>query len=128
MVGAEVQDAVAAGYAMNLPWRGVPAGGAAVEPLISTDSQAALIESVKLADDRSGDVMVRLYEPLGARAQVTLSASFPVASVAENNLLEQPYDAGSLTVTATDDGGAGSIKLALRPFQILTLRLKRADA
>ena len=92
--------------------------------LISTDSQAALIECVKLADDRSGDVIVRLYEPLGARAQVTLLASFPVASVAENNLLEQPYDAGSLTVGAADAAGQQPIKLSLRPFQILTLRLR----
>ncbi|MGO2541512.1 MAG: alpha-mannosidase [Specibacter sp.] len=132
VVGADVQDAVAAGYAMNLPWRGVPGDGAAVEPLVSTDSPAALIEAVKLADDRSGDVIVRLYEPLGARAQVTLSASFPVVSVVENNLLEQPYDAESLTVGAPDGAGSvgstdstGPIQLALRPFQILTLRLRK---
>ncbi len=120
VVGAEVADAVDAGYAMNLPWRGTYSDGAAVEPLISTDSQAALIECIKLADDRSGDVIVRLYEPLGARASVTLSASFPVASLEENNLLEQPYDAGSLTFS--DHGVA---RIALRPFQILTLRLKK---
>jgi len=126
VVGAEVEDAVAAGYAMNLPWRGTHSAGAAVEPLVSTDSQAALIEAVKLADDRSGDVIVRLYEPLGARASVTLSASFPVAAVAENNLLEQPYDPGTLTVsTATD--GTPTIHLALRPFQILTLRLQKGN-
>ncbi|MHA7270196.1 alpha-mannosidase [Arthrobacter sp. HLT1-20] len=126
VVGAEVADAVAAGYAMNLPWRGTHSGGTAVEPLISTDSQAALIEAVKLADDRSGDVIVRLYEPLGARAQLTLKASFPLASVAENNLLEQPYRAGSLTVGAADDGNP-TIHLALRPFQILTLRLQKGN-
>jgi alpha-mannosidase len=125
VVGADVQDAVAAGYALNLPWRGMPGGGAAVEPLVSTDSQAALIEAVKLADDGSGDVIVRLYEPLGARAQLTLHASFPVAAIAENNLLEQPYDAGSLTLGAADASGNRAIRLALRPFQILTLRLQR---
>ncbi|WP_425865054.1 alpha-mannosidase [Arthrobacter sp. TWP1-1] len=125
VVGADVQDAVAAGYALNLPWRGVPANGAAIDPLVSTDSQAALIEAVKLADDGSGDVIVRLYEPLGARAQLTLNASFPVASIAENNLLEQPYDAGSLTVGAAEASGNRAIRLALRPFQILTLRLQR---
>ncbi|MHA7305552.1 alpha-mannosidase [Arthrobacter sp. TMN-49] len=124
VVGADVDDAVAAGYELNLPWRGVPADGAAVEPLVSTDTQAALIEAVKLADDGSGDVIVRLYEPLGARASVTLNTSFPVAAVAENNLLEQPYDAGSLTVSAS---GAGTIRLALRPFQILTLRVQRGS-
>ncbi|MFQ4148711.1 glycoside hydrolase family 38 C-terminal domain-containing protein [Arthrobacter sp. LAPM80] len=127
VVGAEVADAVAAGYALNLPWRGVPGegSGTAIEPLVRTDSQAAVIEAVKLADDRSGDVIVRLYEPLGARAAVTLSASFPVASVVENNLLEQPYDAGSVTVGAPV-GGAGDFQLSLRPFQILTLRLRKA--
>ena len=129
VVGADVADAVAAGYALNLPWRGVPGDwtGAAIEPLVSADSQAAIIEAVKLADDRSGDVIVRLYEPLGARAQVTLSASFPVASVAENNLLEQPYDAGSLTLGAADASGNRQIHLALRPFQILTLRLQKGS-
>ncbi|WP_154606335.1 alpha-mannosidase [Arthrobacter sp. AQ5-05] len=127
VVGAEVKDAVSAGYAVNLPWRGVPAGGSAVEPLVSTDPQAALIEAVKLADDRSGDVIVRLYEPLGARASVTLSASFAVAAVAENNLLEQPYDAGALTVGAADDAGNRQIRLTLRPFQILTLRLQKGN-
>ncbi len=128
-VGADVQDAVAAGYAMNLPWHGIPAEvpGVAVEPLVRTDTSAALIEAVKLADDRSGDVIVRLYEPLGARAKVTLSASFPVASVAENNLLEQPYDAGSLTLGAPDASGNPAMTLALRPFQILTLRLQKGN-
>ena len=132
VVGAEVADAVAAGYALNLPWTGTTAAGAGVGPLVSTNSQAALIEAVKLADDRTGDIIVRLYEPLGARASVTLSASFPVAAVAENNLLEQPYDAGSLTVGAADGAGANAhgnptIQLSLRPFQILTLRLQKGS-
>ncbi|MGN5732675.1 alpha-mannosidase [Arthrobacter psychrochitiniphilus] len=140
VVGAEVADAVAAGYAMNLPWHGVPGDwtGRPIEPLVRTDSQSAIIEAVKLADDRSGDVIVRLYEPLGARAQLTLSASFAVASVAENNLLEQPYASGSLAVGAPGDPGAAgapgdpgtsgnpTITLKLRPFQILTLRLQKA--
>ena len=134
VVGADVADAVAAGYAMNLPWHGVPGDwtGSPIAPLISTDSQSAIIEAVKLADDRSGDVIVRLYEPLGARAQVTLSASFPVAAVAENNLLEQPYDAGSLTLGASTPDSTESnnpaISLTLRPFQILTLRLQKATS
>ncbi|AIY02484.1 putative alpha mannosidase [Arthrobacter sp. PAMC 25486] len=129
VVGADVADAVAAGYEINLLWRGVPGAAADVEPLVSTDSSGALIEAVKLADDRSGDVIVRLYEPLGARAKVRLSASFLVASVVENNLLEQPYDAASLTVGAADTTGVGgnpTMVLTLRPFQILTLRLQKA--
>lgn len=30
------------------------------------------VEAVKSADDRSGDVVVRLYESLGGRAEATL--------------------------------------------------------
>jgi alpha-mannosidase len=119
VVGADVADAVAAGYALNLPERALT--GAPVAPLVTTSSPAALVEAVKLADDRSGDVIVRLYEPLGARAKVTLNASFEVAAASENNLLEQPHDGGSLTFA---DGVASVV---LRPFQIVTLRLKKGS-
>jgi len=122
VVGAEVSDAVAAGYALNLPERALR--GAPVAPLVTTSSPAALVEAVKMADDRSGDVIVRLYEPLGARAKVTLNTSFQVLSAEENNLLEQPYGAGTLTVTDGADGGK-TLSVALRPFQITTLRLKK---
>ena len=36
----------------------------------------AYVEAVKLAEDGSGDVVVRLYEPLGARTSVRVRASF----------------------------------------------------
>ncbi|MEO8220041.1 MAG: glycoside hydrolase family 38 C-terminal domain-containing protein [Specibacter sp.] len=118
VVGADVADAIAAGYALNLPTRALT--GSAVAPLVTTTSAAGLVEAVKLADDRSGDVIVRLYEPLGARAKVTLNASFELLSAAENNLLEQPHDGGSVT---TVEGS--NVTIALRPFQIVTLRLKK---
>ena len=129
VVGADVSDAVAAGYALNLPPRSLP--GTMVAPLVTTSSPAALIEAVKLADDHSGDVIVRLYEPLGARAKVTLGTSFELVSAAENNLLEQPYSSGALTAARSMDGTeimagtTGGVTVSLRPFQIVTLRLKK---
>lgn len=119
VVGATVADAVRAGYALNLPAREL--AGAPVAPLVRTDSAAAVVEAVKLADDRGGDVIVRLYEPLGARARVTLGTSFRVAAAVENNLLEQPHDAGSLT-----SAGPDGVVVVLRPFQIVTVRLTPA--
>jgi len=74
------------------------------------DNPAVVVEAVKLADDRSGDVVVRLYESLGGRARATLHTSFPMTHVVETDLLERPLNSGS-----TD--------LELRPFQVLTLRL-----
>jgi alpha-mannosidase len=121
LVGAEIGDAVAEGYALNLPLRVTPGGdGAPPAPLVRVDGTAALIEAVKLADDRSGDVVVRLYESLGGRAGTRLLPAFAVARAEVVDLLERPLPGGPLPVDP--DGG---IPVVLRPFQILTLRLRR---
>jgi alpha-mannosidase len=85
------------------------------------------IEAVKLADDRSGDVVVRVYEALGRRAAATLTAGFDVADVAEVSLTERPLSDGMPRARSLDVADR-SITLGLRPFQIVTLRLARAAA
>ncbi len=116
--GATVEDAIAEGYALNLPLRIAAAG--AVEPLVTSDNPAVSVEAVKLADDRSGDVVVRLYECHGGRARATLHTGFPLAGAEVNDLLERPLAGEQVSV----EGGA--VAVTLRPFQILTLRLARA--
>ena len=120
VAGADIQRAAAAGYAINLPTRRV-AGSHEVEPLIKLTG-AAVIEAVKLADDRSGDVIVRLYEPCGARASVSVSASFAVERVWVTDLLERPVENDSGAGISVADGAAS---VDLRPFQIVTLRFVR---
>ncbi|WP_333768103.1 alpha-mannosidase [Streptomyces sp. IBSBF 2435] len=117
--GADIGDAIAEGYALNLPLRPGP-GTPAPPPLIAADHPGVLVETVKLADDRSGDVVVRLYESRGGRTRTTLTAGFPVTAVHETDLLEAP-----LTARPHD---ADRVPLTLRPFQILTLRLTPATA
>lgn len=114
--GADVADAISEGYALNLPLRAGPAAGP-VEPLVSVDDPAVVVEAVKLADDRSGDVVVRLYESRGGRARTTLTAGFPVTAVRETDLLEDTLSVHTHT--------GRSVALTLRPCQILTLRLVR---
>ncbi|MFE6129465.1 alpha-mannosidase [Streptomyces sp. NPDC056437] len=116
--GATVQDAIAEGYALNLPLRVAEAGP--VAPLVTSDNPAVTVEAVKLADDRSGDVVVRLYESLGGRAQATLRPGFAFAGAQVNDLLERPLADEAVSC----DGD--TVTLTLRPFQILTLRLARA--
>ncbi|MFF4954304.1 alpha-mannosidase [Streptomyces chattanoogensis] len=113
--GAEVGDAVAEGLALNLPLR--TATAPAVPPLVRVDHPAITVESVKLAEDRSGDVVVRLYESRGGRAAGTLSPGFPVERATVTDLLERPLreEAG---------GPTSDVTVELRPFQILTLRLR----
>ena len=121
--GATVADAVAAGYAMNLPLRITSGRGAVPQrPLVDMDGHAAVVEAVKLADDRSGDIVVRLYESLGGRTRSVLRASFPVAEAGIVDLLERATGE-TLAVDATGDGAA--IPIILRPFQVLSVRLRR---
>ena len=114
--GAGIADAVEEGYRTNLAPRLVR-GGRGVEPLFAVDNPALVIEAVKLAEDGSGDVVVRLYESLGQRSAGALTAGFPVKDVQATDLLERPSEAPGVTPAEQ-----GSVRLALRPFQLVTLR------
>ncbi len=119
--GAGIADAVREGHALNLPERTVTGAGP-VAPLVAVDEDAVVVASVKLAEDRGGDVIVRLYESRGGRAAATLVAGFPFAEAVESDLLERPLE-GAAVGPATP---AGAVPLTLRPFQIVTVRLRRA--
>ncbi|MHA6757145.1 alpha-mannosidase [Streptacidiphilus sp. PAMC 29251] len=122
LIGVDVPEAIEEGYRLNLAERIVP-GTASVAPLVSVDHAAVLVSAVKLADDRSGDIIVRLYESHGGRVRATLTPSFAAAAVVATDLLERPLaDVSSHTVENAQ------IQLSLRPFQILTLRLTPAAA
>ncbi|KOU78014.1 alpha-mannosidase [Streptomyces sp. MMG1533] len=117
--GATIGDAVAEGYALNLPLRIADAAGAP-EPVVSVDGDGVTVEAVKLADDESGDVVVRLYESRGGRARGVLRTGFPLAGAQITDLLERP-----LADEAAEIDGDGAVAVSLRPFQVLTLRLQR---
>ncbi|WP_282701375.1 glycoside hydrolase family 38 C-terminal domain-containing protein [Streptomyces sp. CC219B] len=114
--GATIEDAVAEGYALNLPLRVADAAGAP-EPVVSVTGEGITVEAVKLADDRSGDVVVRLYESRGGRAQGLVRPGFALAGAQVTDLLERPLEDAETE--------AGAVRVQLRPFQILTLRLAR---
>lgn len=116
--GAGIGDAVREGWRINLPERRVT-GADEVAPLVTVDKDAVVITAVKLADDGSGDVVVRLHEAHGGRVRATLAAGFEVADAAATDLLERP-----LAETVEREGGR--VSLRLRPFELVTLRLRRA--
>ncbi|MDX3662954.1 glycoside hydrolase family 38 C-terminal domain-containing protein [Streptomyces sp. ID05-26A] len=111
VVGAGIPEAIDAGYRINLPPQTVR-GSEAPAPLVSTDNPAVRVEAVKLADDRSGDVVVRLYEAHGGRARASISTSFAHTRIQETDLLERPL-------------AERSAEVVLRPFQVITLRITR---
>ncbi|MFE8887580.1 alpha-mannosidase [Pseudarthrobacter enclensis] len=116
--GADIAAAVEEGYRTNLAPR-VVRGAAPVEALFSVDNPQLVVEAVKLAEDGSGDVVVRLYESLGQRSAGRITANFPVRDVAATDLLERSEQAPGV---APDREGAA---LNLRPFQLVTLRFSR---
>ncbi|MGO4432154.1 alpha-mannosidase, partial [Paenarthrobacter sp. RAF9] len=117
--GAAIADAVEEGYRTNLAPRYVT-GGHAVEPLVSVTNPAIVVEAVKLAEDGSGDVVVRLYESLGERSTGKVAPGFQAQGVAATDLLERPVDAPGVAV-----GEDCVVDLVLRPFQLVTLRFSR---
>ncbi len=112
--GATTNDAVVEGYRANLRLRR-RRGSGAIEPLVALDNPGVVIEAVKLADDRSGDVVLRMYEALGGQARAVCSASVALTGAHICDLLERP-----LRELAVEEA---SVALELRPFEILTVRL-----
>jgi len=86
-----------------------------LESLISTSSPNVIIETIKRAEDGDG-IIVRLYESQRKRGPVQLRAGFELQAAWETDLLEENVSA----LTVEHD----TILLDLRPYQIMTLRLK----
>jgi alpha-mannosidase len=125
-VAPDVLDAVATGYRLNLPLRTVSGSGAPVAPLVTSSSPAVVVEAVKLAEDRSGDLVVRLYEARGSRARSTVSVDLSVGLGAAWRTDLHELGAGGADVPGAGRWVAGEpVELTLRPFEIVTLRFAR---
>lgn len=118
--GAGTGDAVREGWRINVPERRLT-GAAEVVPLVTSDQDAVVVTAVKPADDGSGDVVVRFHGACGGRTRATLTAGFDVTDVEVTDLLERPL-AGVAAPQLQD----GRIALRLRPFELVTLRLRRS--
>ncbi len=111
-------DVVREAYDLNVPAQAVP-GAAGERSLFAVDAPNVVIETVKPAEDGSGDIVVRLYEAKRTATQCTLTTTLPVLSVTETDMLEE-----TVKQAFTCEGGA--IALNLRPFEIKTVRLGMA--
>jgi alpha-mannosidase len=107
-------DVVRHGYDLNAPVITAP-GAAGTLSLFSVDAPSVVIDTVKPAEDGSGDIIVRLYEAMQKSVTCQLATSLPVESVVETDMLE---GAG---VPLEWDGGL--VTLTFRPFEVKTLRI-----
>ncbi len=108
--------------ALNRPPRVLTGGSApsSPAPIVAVVGGAAELVAVKGADDRSGDVVLRLHEALGDRSTVRLEFARDVRRAVRCSVLE---DAGD---ELPADGHA--VELSLRPFELVTLRVTLADS
>ena len=114
--GADIETAITAGQRLNQPVREVH-GSHPVVPIVTVGAPGVLVEAVKLAEDGSGDVVVRLYESLGARSSGVVLPGFGYADVQRTDLLERRIDPDPET-------SAAGVALVVRPFEIVTLRFR----
>jgi alpha-mannosidase len=82
--------------------------------LVSAEGLPVALGSLKMAEDGRG-VVLRLYEPRGARGECALRFSHGVERVERANLLEEAEE----RVEVRD----GAVRLELRPFEVVTLRV-----
>jgi len=97
------------------PWVG---GAAPGEGFAALDSEDLILDTVKHSEDGE-DLVLRLYEPHGARgeARLTIEPGFDGEAVRANGL-EDPGQ------SLARDGRA--LRIAYRPFELITVRLARS--
>ena len=117
---------VAEAHAFNAPLRVVPIDpGASGDDLpgraavVTVDDDGVVLTAVKAADDGDGTI-VRGHESHGGRRTVRLRVE-GATEVAPVDLLEEPAGAALPVVD-------GTVELALRPFQLFTLRARSRTA
>ncbi|MCA9838650.1 MAG: alpha-mannosidase [Trueperaceae bacterium] len=89
-------------------------GKSKAQYLVKVDAPNVVIETVKRAEDGDG-LIVRLYENERCHSSINLQTGFDLAKAYRCNLLEEIQEPLELLGNA--------VKLQLRPYQIMTLRL-----
>ena len=104
------------GYELNVPV--TTAEGAAEDfSMMSVDAPNVIIDTVKAAEDGSGDTIIRLYESKHAACDACLTLNLPAGAVYACDMLENPSEQLPLR--------NGRVQLNFRGFEVKTLRVKR---
>lgn len=87
---------------------------------LRAEPAAVVADTVKPAEDGDG-VIVRIYESHGSHATAELTFASPPKKVAVVNLLEQTLESDD---RATIDEESGVVRLPIKPFEVVTLRVR----
>ena len=102
-------------FALNSPLVAVAGDGPSECGFVAAEGLELALGSLKKAGDGRG-VILRLYEPHGARGEVVLRFDSGFESAERVNLLEEP---AGVVETSGDE-----VRLEVRPFEVVTLRVE----
>ncbi len=108
-------DVVREGYELNVPVTEAP-GSAETFSMMSVDAPNVVIDTVKQAEDGSGDIIIRLYESKRADTQAVLTLNLPARAAALCTLLEEEREPLPID--------QGRVSLSFHPFEVKTLRVR----
>lgn len=103
-------------YDLNTPVV-VARGEAGTASLVRVSAPNIIVETVKPAEDRSGDVIIRVYESMRAATDCDIGIEMPFGAAFLTNMLEEEQ------VPIRNKGNV--VKLSFRPFEIKTIRLTK---
>lgn len=107
---------VAEAYDLNVPLQ-VAAGACPAFSAFVMDEPNVFIDTVKPAEDGSGDIILRLYEAKRADTSCVLSVNVSASKISACDMLENP-----LEELPIEDG---CVKLHFHTFEVKTLRIAR---
>ena len=108
-------NVVREGYELNVPVTEAP-GQVQTASMMGLDAPNIIVDTVKAADDGSGDIILRLYECKHADTSAHLNIAFPVRSACLCDMLENEKEPLDIT--------EGTIPLHFHCFEVITLRLR----
>ena len=111
-------DVVKQGLELNVP-PVVAEGNVEAFSAFALSADNIILDSVKAAEDGSGDLILRLYESKRCDTFATLCTALSVKEACAANMLEEKGEA--LSLETLEKGAA--LKLHFGPFEIKTLRL-----
>lgn len=106
---------VAEGYRFNVPLLWLKGGGER-RSFASVDEDMLVIDTIKKAEDFDA-IILRLYEPHGARGLAKARVDLPFRSAVSCNILEEE---GAALRTS-----GGAIDIPFLPYQIVSIKLKQ---
>ena len=118
----EESDIVRQGYELNVPLQSA-IGVTEEKSFIQVSAKNIILETVKPAEDGSGDIILRFYEAMRSHTKCNVEIALPIVQGYETNMLEQIDNSAKKVVFERIAEGKIQVQLRFSPFEIKTLRV-----